>query len=402
MRIVIQIFFIFVQPFKLTMKEILLFLNYAEEYDRRLFFGLSKFAKQNTDWVFRNGYPALQEDHSSLQDLSIYGNRKVDAIVGRIPEALIPQLKSLGIPVVLSNLKKSDPEISRLTCDYDQEGKMAADFFISKKYSNLAFLGIQGSNFSTGRFNGFKKEAEERVPDGNFFSYFQSSAPDASDPESITAWVKTLPERTGLFACCDVLAATACTACFFNKFSVPEHISILGIDNDEFICTTSYPQISSIARSVEKAGYSLGKKLQKLFEGDSEWPFEIKVKPLFIEERQSTDKTKCDDPLIDTVLTYVHENYNKKLTLEQLAKMINMCKRNLEIRFKKEMPHTSLKAYIIDYRIKNAIYLLTKTSKPIGNIAIEVGFTDASNFSQTFKRNQGITPHEYRSLYKKD
>ena len=66
----------------------------------------------------------------------------------------------------------------------------------------------------------------------------------------------------------------------------------------------------------------------------------------------------------------------------------------------KEKKGTTLRQYIISYRLKLAKSMLELTSKPTQEIAEECGFTDSSYFAKSFKSAFGITPKDYRNKFK--
>ena len=68
----------------------------------------------------------------------------------------------------------------------------------------------------------------------------------------------------------------------------------------------------------------------------------------------------------------------------------------------KDRKGTTLRQYIISYRLKVAKRMLALTDKSAAEIAEETGFTDASYFAKSFKSAFGITPKEYRNAFKDD
>ena len=71
-------------------------------------------------------------------------------------------------------------------------------------------------------------------------------------------------------------------------------------------------------------------------------------------------------------------------------------------RMLKDRKGITLRQYIIAYRLKAAKRLLEYTAMSMAEIADEVGFTDASYFTKTFRQTFGITPKEWRNKFKED
>lgn len=55
-------------------------------------------------------------------------------------------------------------------------------------------------------------------------------------------------------------------------------------------------------------------------------------------------------------------------------------------------------AYIQSYRIQKAMWLLLETDQSIVEIAGQVGYQNASKFSEVFRQFAGATPTEYRKI----
>ena len=66
----------------------------------------------------------------------------------------------------------------------------------------------------------------------------------------------------------------------------------------------------------------------------------------------------------------------------------------------KDRKGTTLRQYIIAYRLKLAKKLLTESAKSVNEVSEECGFNDPSYFTKTFKAAFGMTPKEYRNLSK--
>ena len=71
-------------------------------------------------------------------------------------------------------------------------------------------------------------------------------------------------------------------------------------------------------------------------------------------------------------------------------------------RMLKERKGITLRQYRIAYRLKAAKRLLQLTKMTMAEIADEVGFTDASYFTKTFRQAFGMTPKEWRNKFKED
>lgn len=99
---------------------------------------------------------------------------------------------------------------------------------------------------------------------------------------------------------------------------------------------------------------------------------------------------------VETAMKYMNERYKQSITLDELAKSVNISKYHLIRMFKSHLGITPYR-YLNRLRISKAQQLLILTDKSIGQIAYEVGISDESSFIKQFKDNVGCTPHKYRT-----
>ena len=58
--------------------------------------------------------------------------------------------------------------------------------------------------------------------------------------------------------------------------------------------------------------------------------------------------------------------------------------------------------YITDIRLGNAARMLVDTTQNISEVCYSCGFNNLSNFNRIFKAKRGVTPREFRAMYKKN
>lgn len=102
-----------------------------------------------------------------------------------------------------------------------------------------------------------------------------------------------------------------------------------------------------------------------------------------------------DNLRIKTIMTFIEDNYDKKLELKQIAAQIHLCESECCRLFKRYM-HQSLFDYLLSYRIKKSLPLLSGTSLSITEIASLCGFSDSNYYAKVFHRYQKCSPSAYR------
>lgn len=111
-------------------------------------------------------------------------------------------------------------------------------------------------------------------------------------------------------------------------------------------------------------------------------------------------KDHADDP-IKKAQDFIEKNYQEKITVEQLASMFALGRRNLERRFKKATANTVVE-YIQRVKIEAAKMSLENSRENVNEVMYNVGYTDTKAFRSTFKRITGLSPMEYRNKYQRE
>ena len=109
-----------------------------------------------------------------------------------------------------------------------------------------------------------------------------------------------------------------------------------------------------------------------------------------------TSKSKYD---IKAIKSYIDDNYTDNLTLESVSSIFYINKFYLT-RIFKEKYGTTINNYILEKRITKAKELLRFTDHKIEKIANQCGIQDNNYFSRLFSKVEGISPKEYRKLWK--
>lgn len=109
-----------------------------------------------------------------------------------------------------------------------------------------------------------------------------------------------------------------------------------------------------------------------------------------VEEDKHTKK-------IQSIYLYVMNNYQYDITLDEVARHVNMEKTSFCVFFKKMTKRTFF-SFLLEYRIESSCQMLLKTSKTIAEICILSGFRDVPYYNRIFKKIKQMTPTVYRKL----
>jgi len=104
--------------------------------------------------------------------------------------------------------------------------------------------------------------------------------------------------------------------------------------------------------------------------------------------------------IVDRVFSYIKTNFAQDFTLSELSSELNVSLYYMCHLFK-QSTGLSIVQYRMALRLYNAKKMLVESSLPINEIAMSCGFATSSYFSEIFKREENLTPQDYRELHKK-
>ena len=139
---------------------------------------------------------------------------------------------------------------------------------------------------------------------------------------------------------------------------------------------------------------------------EQEWGYEFKLRAalskiwlkLFELARPAMEQgnaSKDSDDKIKMLMVYIHENYGKPISVEQLAQTAHISKRAC-FRLFQDTLHMTPVEYIRSYRLQKACQMLAKSKESVTQIAYCCGLGSSSYFGKTFREEFGCSPMEYR------
>lgn len=177
----------------------------------------------------------------------------------------------------------------------------------------------------------------------------------------------------------------------------PESMADAFYKDDQFILTTKKPILNKV-------------ELVPSSRGQADWSLTSKV-PMFDDKGRiaaiigatrpfsTSDTARNSSESLSLMIEYIKDNYAKKLSIEDLAKLSSLSVSALERKFKKVF-HITPSKYILNIRIQEACQLLIHSSLPLIEIANDCGFYDQSHFSRQFSKSMNISPLKYRKQFR--
>lgn len=196
----------------------------------------------------------------------------------------------------------------------------------------------------------------------------------------------------------------------------------------EFICFLLHPMLLCSSYSVEKIyvlpllsncnfpyyllktsdklGLDILSSLKQMYAVRNNSCTELEIQSLFLHiwstlykiMPQRSKNVKSDNHQLTelkNMIKYIQCNYKNKITLNEIASAGSVCKSSCCTLFQKYLNKTPI-AYLLDFRLRKSIELLTDSHLNISEISYECGFSGASYYSETFKKHFGCTPSEYK------
>ena len=98
---------------------------------------------------------------------------------------------------------------------------------------------------------------------------------------------------------------------------------------------------------------------------------------------------------VRTVIKYIQLKYSESINMNDIASTCGLNRSYLSRLFH-NATGTTIKGYLLSYRMKTAENMLKATQHSISYIGAAVGYNDIFTFSKAFKKYSGLTPSDYR------
>jgi LacI family transcriptional regulator len=328
-------------------------------------------------------------------------------IIGRpyTPE-LVDVALHAKVPMILmedpqGNFLRNNHPLARhsiVQSDTEAIGRLAADYFIERKFQNFAYVGeVHGLHWSTKRGEAFASSTAQAGFACHIYGALQAEAQEDAGVERdrLCAWLQKLPKPVALLAAMDNRARQVMDACAWADIAVPSEIAVLGVDNDSDLCENATPSMSSILLNAEHASYEAAEYLDQLMRQTTRKRRVFSYGPSHVVSRDSTAVFHIDDPIVMRALEFINARACSTINVSDVVNHINASRRLTEMRFREKLGHTILEE-IRRVRLERVCTLLKESDKLIGEITSECGFDSESHLGTIFRRHLGCTMRDYR------
>lgn len=382
------------------MVRLLFITDFTESFAYALLRGIIRFSNQTDEqWVVCRMPPAYKKTMGLKRVIKWAKKWGADAVIGQFESSEPVELfRRNGIVAFAQDYKTKFSSIPNITGDYIGTGRMAADLYLHKGFRNFAYFGYKNVCWSDERCTGFRQRIEEAGLGDNFYLYDKQEIDNLWYYEAapLEKWLRSLPKPVAVMACDDNQGNALIEACNSAGVKIPSEVSVIGVDNDEVVCTLSNPTLSSISVDIEQGGFETARMTVRMLQDPFYKGSDITLRPKRIVHRVSTSAYATTDKEVLTALQFIRQNLGKKISVEDVLEQVPLSRRILEVRFKKVIGY-SIYQYISQQRISRFAELLLETNDSIQEIAYKLGEDDAKAICRRFKELKGCTPSEWRN-----
>ena len=192
--------------------------------------------------------------------------------------------------------------------------------------------------------------------------------------KQIGAWIDQWQPPIGLFVGSDIAGRMLTMMCMDFGLQVPQDVAIIAGWNQEPYCLHCRPTLTSVDAGFENIGYEAARLLDRLMDGEAPPAEPIRVPPVGLMVRESTDFYAIDDKLMAAALSFIAANSHRAIHSQDVANAVDTPLRTLKRRFDQFL-NRPIASEIRRVRIESAKRELVQSDRSLSQIAQDVGFT---------------------------
>jgi LacI family transcriptional regulator len=210
--------------------------------------------------------------------------------------------------------------------------------------------------------------------------------------------LKSAPKPLAVFAATDDHALEVIETCEASELTVPEAVSVIGMDNSLPAVEAMRTPISSVDQNFQTLGYRGAELLDQLMRGKPPPPAPIRIPPAGLIARKSSDLLAINHPGVARSLRYLWEHCHEPIGVDDLVRVAAMSRSGLHQAFLDHVgrpPGNELHRV----RLERAKKLLAQSKTKLELLAERCGYQSANSFWVAFKQSTGLTPKQYQKQF---
>ena len=356
--------------------------------------GVADYAKKFGPWNL------LIEPRDFGQRWSLPDGWRGDGVIARITTPLqAEQLVTEGLPSV--NVDDVYPDLEGIATVLTNEtgrAELALAHFREKGFEHFGFFAPPSHEYSKQRGREFAAVVRRAGFHCQEYKPGYRVGRRISKPEQrhrIRRWLEQLPRPVAILAVDAQRGLQLAEICNLEAIRVPDEVAILAGDSDDLLCDVCTPPLSSISVASQRIGHDAAALLHRMMEGEPAPTEPLRIDPICVVSRQSTDILAIEDAMIVRALRFIQSHAFQGIVVSDVLREVPVSRRYLELQFKRFLGRLPAEE-IRRIRLDRGKELLAQSSLSIEEIAEACGYAGATQFGVAFRKRFRQTPLAYR------
>ena len=371
-----------------------LLIETSRSYGRGILRGVRRYLAEHDPWSVFMELRALE----SRPPLWLR-NWQGDGILTRTgTPSMARAVRRAGVPTVELRSPRLNPGVPWVGVDNRAMGQIVADHLLQRGFRHFGVYEM-GTEvfFEERRVNFIQTIAGAGYTCDTYHSRGRPEKPAQWErhQDDLAAWIAALPKPVGIMACTDQLGFYLLDACARAGAAVPDEVAVVGVENEESLCTMAVPTLSSVRFNAERIGYEAAALLARVMAGGAPPRAPVLIEPLGLVIRGSSDVVAIEDTEIAHAVRFIREHSCAGISVPDILQAIPLSRSALERRMRAALGR-SPNQEINRVRLERVKDLLTSTDLPLLAIAHRTGFRSVQYLVEVFRRATDTTPGVFR------
>ena len=386
-------------PASAPLRNVAVVLHLAHGSHRDVLHGISRAVTGRDRWNFRVVDYALWRNRETMRAVvsdwadGVITTGPDDPVVEESLLACRSPLAVVGTPLA-PDAELQTRDLAFVGLDERAIGRTGADYLFSLgRFRSFGFVKGSDRYAARRRAEGFVARLRERGVDVRVFE------PDANsrraEPMPLANWLRALPKPRAVMANTDGAATVALAAAAAARLRVPRDVALIGCDNDELLCESSSPTLTSLAPNHVRLGEMAAAALRKLF-ADPEAPYsEAVCSDVRVVERQSARPISPGTALAERAAALIREGAAGGARVSDIVRTLGVSRSLAGMRYREVMGET-MRESILRRRLDAVKRKLRETDMAVGQIAASCGFRSEAHARRLFRARFGCSMRQWR------
>ena len=394
---------------KRKVRNVAIVLRLAFGSGRDLMYGIARYARKHCNWQL---HIINFSGDETLDELCLAEKKGLDGIIanGLDNDALATHLGQSSTPLVVigarsPGLGRRMSNLAFVRNDDKGIGRFGAAYLESLGHArSYGFVDWNAYGYaSILRREGFNSHFADKAIDLRIYStHSDLEKGSLEDISALSKWLTDLPKPTAVMAVHDLRAIHVIEAAAMSGIRIPKEMALIGVDNDELLCDTANPTLTSIAPDHIGLGEIAARTLDDMMGGKPRRHTLIirsPVSAIKIVERQSAKPIVPATRLVEEAMSFIRHNALKGIGAADVVTHLGVSRRLADMRFR-QFTEQSILTAILNTRLSEVKRRLRDTDTPIAKITAACGFRGENYAKKLFKSRFGLSMTDWRTKFR--